>query len=61
MDVMVQAVGVCRTFVAARVAAGERPFVDRLEHLGGWPHWDHIQSWLTTTTTGFTEALLLDR
>jgi hypothetical protein len=57
MDVMVQAVGVCRTFVAARVAAGERPFVDRLEHLGGWPHWDHIQSWLDDNRTRFTEAL----
>ena len=46
MDVMEEAVGVCRTFVAARVANGERPFVERLEHHGGWSRWDRIETWL---------------
>jgi hypothetical protein len=58
MAVMEQAVGVCRTFVAARVDAGEPPFVDRLEHHGGWSRWDRIQAWLATNRDQFTEALL---
>ena len=57
MDVMEEAVGVCRTFVAARVANGERPFVERLEHHGGWSRWDRIQAWLADRHDRFTEAL----
>jgi hypothetical protein len=57
MDVMDEAVGVCRTFVAARVAAGERQFVERLDHLGGWARWDRIQSWLREHHDRFTAAL----
>jgi phosphotransferase family enzyme len=57
MTVMEEAVGVCRTFVAARVDRGERPFVERLEHHGGWSRWDRIQAWLADRHDQFTEAL----
>ena len=60
MDVMEEAVGVCRTFVAARVADGERPFVERLAHHGGWSRWDRIQTWLTDRRDQFTERPTLD-
>jgi hypothetical protein len=58
MDVMEEAVGVCRTFVANRVAAGEPPFVESLASNGGWPRWDRIQSWLATNHDRFTAALV---
>jgi hypothetical protein len=57
MDVMEEAVGVCRTFVANRVAAGEQLFVESLARNGGWARWDRIQSWLATNHDRFTEGL----
>ena len=35
-----------------------RPFVERLEHHGGWSRWDRIQAWLGDRHDRFTEALL---
>lgn len=57
MDVMEEAVGVCRTFVANRVAAGEQLFVESLARHDGWPRWDRIQSWLATNHERFTDAM----
>jgi hypothetical protein len=58
MDVMEEAVGVCRTFGANRVAAGEQPFIESLARNGGWDRWDRIQSWLATNHDRFTDALV---
>jgi hypothetical protein len=57
MEVMEEAVAVCRTFVANRVAAGEPPFVESLERNGGWPRWDRIRTWLSAEHARFTDAL----
>jgi hypothetical protein len=57
MDVMEEAVAVCRTFVANRVAAGEPPFVESLARNGGWPRWDRIQAWLSASDARFTGEL----
>ena len=41
-----QATGVCRAFVARRVAAGDAAFADHFAQYGGWARWDRLQSWL---------------
>jgi aminoglycoside phosphotransferase (APT) family kinase protein len=53
-----QVTEVCRAFVAARVAAGDPTYVERLAARGGWERWDRLQSWMTTRRDVFTSALL---
>ncbi|MFC8721967.1 hypothetical protein [Kitasatospora sp. NPDC057198] len=45
-SVLEQATGVCRAFVARRIAAGDAAFVDYFAQYGGWARWDRLQSWL---------------
>jgi hypothetical protein len=51
------AVEVARAFVAARVAAGERSFVQAIHEHGGWQRWDRLQAWLAANRDRFTDAL----
>jgi hypothetical protein len=50
-------VEVARGFVAARVAAGERGFVQTLDEHGGWARWDRLQAWLAASRDRFTHGL----
>ncbi|MFE5206911.1 phosphotransferase [Streptomyces sp. NPDC056600] len=56
--VVEQATNVCRTFVARRVADGDRVFVEALAERGGWERWDRLQAWLSDHRETFTTALL---
>ncbi|WP_433701661.1 phosphotransferase [Nocardiopsis sp. CA-288880] len=56
--VIEQYTAVARTFVAARVDAGEEAFVRALERSGGWGRWDRRQTWLAEQRPVFTRALL---
>jgi hypothetical protein len=51
------AVEVARGFVAARVAAGERAFVQAHHEHGGWERWDRLQAWLAASRDRFTDGL----
>ncbi|MFJ7299238.1 phosphotransferase [Streptomyces sp. NPDC099088] len=53
-----QATGVCRSFVAPRVADGDPVYVRALAERGGWERWDRIQDWLAARRDTFTAALL---
>jgi aminoglycoside phosphotransferase (APT) family kinase protein len=56
--VVEQATGVCRAFVAGRVAAGDPVFTRALGERGGWDRWDRMQAWLVDHRETFTAALL---
>jgi aminoglycoside phosphotransferase (APT) family kinase protein len=56
--VVEQATGVCRAFVAGRVAAGDPVFTRALDERGGWDRWDRMQAWLVDHRETFTAALL---
>ncbi|WP_338697148.1 phosphotransferase [Streptomyces sp. Q6] len=55
--VIEQAVGVCRAFVARRLAAGDAPFVNAHAAKGGWARWDRRQAWLAERREDFLAAL----
>ncbi|MEU3225426.1 phosphotransferase [Streptomyces sp. NPDC006976] len=56
--VIEQATGVCRAFVARRVADGDPVYLQALAERGGWDRWDRMQTWLAEHRETFTAALL---
>ncbi|MET9762249.1 aminoglycoside phosphotransferase family protein [Streptomyces sp. NPDC006372] len=56
--VIEQATEVCRSFVAARVTAGDPVYLRALAERGGWERWDRMQTWLADRRETFTAGLL---
>jgi len=57
VDVFDQATAVCRSFVSARVAAGDPGFVAALDHHGGWERWDRLEGWIAASRGRLAEAV----
>ena len=53
-----EATAVDRAELAARIAAGDAPFVKALHDHGGWATWDRMQAWLADQRTTFLAALV---
>lgn len=53
-----EATVVDRAEFAARLEAGDAPFIKAFNEHGGWETWDRLQAWLVDQRSAFLEALL---